>query len=207
MEAKRQRRQTLVIGVGNEWRGDDAAGLLVARQLRRCGQTSFAVLKHDGEGAALMELWNGWDAVVVVDAVRSGAEPGTAYRFDAISQPLPGKIRHGSTHAFSLGEAIKLGRALNQLPRHLVVYAIEGQNFEAGDRLSSQVEGVYQRLRIVFSRRSTEQQLQIIVTGFQGCDLLWIQSTAWESSSKQPATRQTGPDWSTPASQMYCEEA
>ena len=89
-----------------------------------------------------MELWNRWDAVVVVDAVRSGAEPGTVYRCDAISQPLPGKIRQGSTHAFSLGEAIELGRALNQLPPHLVVYAIEGQNFEAGDRLSSQVEGV-----------------------------------------------------------------
>ena len=142
MEAKRQRNPTLVIGVGNEWRGDDAAGLLVARQLRSHVQTSCAVLEHDGEGAALMELWKCWDAVVVVDAVRSGAEPGTVYRCDAISQPLPTKIRHGSTHAFSLGEAIELGRALNQLPRHLVVYAIEGQNFEAGDRLSSQVEGV-----------------------------------------------------------------
>jgi hydrogenase maturation protease len=142
MEAKRQRRPTLVIGVGNEWRGDDAAGLLVARQLRRCGRTSFAVLEHNGEGAALMESWERWDTVVVVDAIRSGAEPGKVYRFDAISQPLPSKIRHGSTHAFSLGEAIELGRALNQLPAHLVVYAIEGQNFEAGDRLSSQVEGV-----------------------------------------------------------------
>jgi hydrogenase maturation protease len=141
MEAKRQRSPTLVIGVGNEWRGDDAAGLLVARQLRRCG-TSLSVLEHDGEGAALMELWNRWDAVIIVDAVHSGAEPGTVYRFDAISQPLPSKIRHGSTHSFSLGEAIELGRALNQLPRHLVVYAIEGQNFEAGNRLSSQVEGV-----------------------------------------------------------------
>ena len=60
-----------------------------------------------------MESWKGWDAVVVVDAVRSGAEPGTVCRFDAISQPLPSKIRHGSTHAFSLGEAIELGRALN----------------------------------------------------------------------------------------------
>jgi hydrogenase maturation protease len=142
MDAKRQRSPTLVIGVGNEWRGDDAAGLLVARQLRSHVQTSCAVLEHDGEGAALMESWNRWDTVIIVDAVHSGAEPGAVYRFDAISQPLPSKIRHGSTHSFSLGEAIELGRALNQLPRHMVVYAIEGQSFEAGDRLSSQVEGV-----------------------------------------------------------------
>lgn len=142
MEAKRQKRPTLVIGVGNEWRGDDAAGLLVARQLRRCGRTFLAVLEHNGEGAALMESWNRCDAVVVVDAVRSGAKPGTVYRFDASSQPLPSKIRHGSTHAFSLGEAIELGRALNQLPHHLVVYAIEGQDYEDGNRLSSPVEGV-----------------------------------------------------------------
>src|SRR5690349_24868919 len=118
MEAKRQRRPTLVIGVGNEWRGDDAAGLLVARQLRRCGRTSFAVLEHNGEGAALMESWERWDTVVVVDAIRSGAELGKVYRFDAISQPLPSKFRHGSTHAFSIGEAIECGRAFIILTTH-----------------------------------------------------------------------------------------
>jgi hydrogenase maturation protease len=126
----------LVIGIGNAYRCDDAAGLVVARRLREQVSQDCSVVEHTGEGAALMELWKGADRVIVIDAVRSDAAPGTVSRFDAKLSPLPAPMFRDSTHTFSLVEAVELARTLNQLPRHLVVYGVAGQNFKAGTDLS-----------------------------------------------------------------------
>ena len=64
-----------MIGVGNELRGDDAAGLAVARQLRE--QTDLDVLELEGEPIGLLDAWHGRDAVVLVDTL-------APYSFDRI---------------------------------------------------------------------------------------------------------------------------
>lgn len=128
----------MVIGLGNEYRRDDAAGLAVARRLR--GRIPWTVHEHSGESVALMEYWKDAGTVIVADAVQSGATPGTVHRFDAATNQLPGRFFRTSTHAVNLAEAIELARALNQLPRRLIVYGIEGQAFEAGVGLSADVE-------------------------------------------------------------------
>ncbi|MBI4327505.1 MAG: hydrogenase maturation protease [Chloroflexi bacterium] len=129
----------LVIGLGNDLRGDDAVGRLLARRLKTEAGSAFRVLEASGEGASLMEAWQGTDAVILIDAVQSGAEPGTIHRLDAHAQPLPGRFFHYSTHAFNVAEAVELARALGQLPPQLVVYGIEGGNFAAGTGLSPEV--------------------------------------------------------------------
>jgi hydrogenase maturation protease len=129
----------LLIGIGNAYRHDDDAGLLVAGRLKELALSSYEVHEQVGEGTALMELWKDADRVVVVDAVQSGAPAGTIHRFDANLHPLPAPIFRDSTHAFGLVEAVELSRALNQLPGNLVIYGIEGQNFEAGTGLSPAV--------------------------------------------------------------------
>jgi hydrogenase maturation protease len=128
---------TLVIGVGNPWRGDDAAGLEVARRLESLGVRAIA---HEGDGSGLLSHWDGVDAVVVVDAATSGAAPGTVHRFDASAGPLPTRLSSSSTHALGVPEAIELARALGRLPQALVVYAIEGESFDAGEGLTHAVE-------------------------------------------------------------------
>jgi hydrogenase maturation protease len=129
-----------VIGIGNEYRRDDAAGLIVVRRLSESSVGDFTVLEHTGDGAALMEAWKDAETVIVVDAVRSGAEPGTVHRFDSSLQPFPASTFRGSTHTFSLVEAVELSRTLSQLPPHFIVYGIEGRDFEAGSGLSTEVE-------------------------------------------------------------------
>jgi hydrogenase maturation protease len=138
MESRRNSR-VLVIGVGNPFRSDDAAGLKVARLLREMGPGSAAVLEHSGEGAALLETWKGAEAVILIDAVSSGAPPGTIHRLEPLLRPLPAAMLHHSTHAFGIPAAIELGGALKQLPARLVVFGIEGRNFQAGEELSPQV--------------------------------------------------------------------
>ena len=120
----------LVIGIGNELRGDDVAGLEVVRRLR--GEQGLTVREHHGEAIDLIDLWDGADAVVLVDAVRSGAVPGTIHRVDASAEPVPAKLRRTSSHTIGLAEAVELGRTLRRLPPTVVVYGVEGARFAAG---------------------------------------------------------------------------
>ena len=130
----------ILIGVGNGWRGDDGAGLAVARRVRELAPDGVEVREVEGDATALVNAWSGAEHVVVVDAAQSGAAPGTVRRFDARSQPLPVRSLRSSTHAFGVSDAVELARSLNRLPVRLEVYAIEGASFVAGDRLTPSVE-------------------------------------------------------------------
>jgi len=133
----------VVIGVGNEYRSDDGAGIAVVRRLQALFPTGVTVLEESGEGAALIEAWKkGATWVMIVDAARSGAPPGTIHRLDARAAPVPTGFFPYSTHAFSVAEAVELARSLDQLPAHLIVYGIEGENFAAGLGLSPAVARV-----------------------------------------------------------------
>ncbi|MGQ9571722.1 MAG: hydrogenase maturation protease [Dehalococcoidia bacterium] len=136
----------LVIGLGNQYRRDDAVGLIVARRLKEAAPEHVRVLEESGEGAALIESWKGADAVILIDALHSGAKPGTVHRLNAHTQPIPTKFSHCSTHAFSIAEAIELARALGQLPPRLIVYGVEGKSFAAGEGLSPEVEKAAQEV-------------------------------------------------------------
>jgi hydrogenase maturation protease len=133
-------RKVLVIGIGNEYRSDDGLGLLIARKIRARLLISVAVKEESGEGAALMEAWQGYNSVILVDAVSSGAKPGTIFRIEAAKKNVPAKFFHYSTHAFSVAEAIELARAMKTLPPKLLVYGIEGSNFNAGVGISEVVQ-------------------------------------------------------------------
>src|SRR5512143_4000926 len=105
-------RSIILIGVGNPCRGDDGAGLAVARWLRPRVPRGVTVLEHDGEPASLIAAWEGANAVILADAVSSGSAPGTIRAIDAAETPLDlDSFRH-STHSFGVAEAVELSRAL-----------------------------------------------------------------------------------------------
>jgi hydrogenase maturation protease len=135
-----------VIGVGNRWRADDAAGLAVAEQLRGRLADGVELLEREGEPTGLIDSWEGADEVWVVDTVSSGAQPGTLHRVDATEQALPAGLFRGSTHHLGLAEAVELARALGRLPGRLVVYGIEGARFDVGERLTPEVEAAVGRV-------------------------------------------------------------
>ena len=92
--------------LGSPFRGDDAVGPRVAERLREARAT---ILDCADEPTRLLELWDGLDTLVVVDAVSTGVAAGTLVKVDAGSAPLPREIRLASTHALSVGEALELG--------------------------------------------------------------------------------------------------
>jgi len=137
-------RRRLVIGVGNPHAGDDGAGIAVARLVERrndCAHPETYVCT--GEATAVMEAWTGFDDVVIVDACRGAGPPGSVHTFtpdDLDRYTAVSARRYGSTHAFGVTEAIALARALGTLPCRVVIHAIEGRHFDAGDRLSPEVD-------------------------------------------------------------------
>ena len=145
----------LVIGIGNPARGDDAAGLAVARCIREAAPGHVTVTELAGDQLALLDAWTGAREVYLIDAVCSGGTPGTVYRFDA-AEPLTARFWHRGTHTFSLADVIELGRALGRLPGRLTGYGIEGGTFEPGAPLSAEVEAAVRAVTAALLRELRE---------------------------------------------------
>jgi hydrogenase maturation protease len=148
-------RSVVVIGIGNDLRGDDAAGLAVARRIAAHPHPQgVRVEAHDGEAIGLLEVWEGADAVLLVDTVRSGAPAGSIHRIDASRTAIPATLRRASSHTIDASEVIELARVLDRLPGTVVVYGIEGERFAAGAELSSAVSGVLDQLADELTREA-----------------------------------------------------
>ncbi|TYB60198.1 hydrogenase maturation protease [Nonomuraea sp. PA05] len=138
--------RTVVIGLGNDHRGDDGAGLVAARLLRELG---IPAVENGGDPAELIEAWTDADVAVVIDAACSGEPPGVVRRFHGVPS-LP----HGgaSSHVLSLGDAVELARVLGRMPGELVVYTVEGAAFGYGAGLSAPVSAAVAALARTIAR-------------------------------------------------------
>jgi hydrogenase maturation protease len=132
--------RTVVIGIGNPMRGDDAAGVAVAERLRPRVPAGVEVVSCSEEPSRLMEAWEGAERVLLIDTVSSGAPPGTLHCFDASEEAVPARAFHSSTHAIGIVDTIELARALGRLPRRVGLYGIEAGGFETGSSLTPAVE-------------------------------------------------------------------
>ena len=103
----------MIIGIGTHSGGDDQAGLLVSGRLR---ELSVEAIDYSGELLGLMDLWEGADRVILVDAMRSGEAPGSVRRLDWGAAPFAGQELPISTHGLGpfaiLSLAAELGRYL-----------------------------------------------------------------------------------------------
>lgn len=129
----------LVVGIGNEFRSDDSAGVIAADMLREKGIDNLVVRSSARDGSALLILWEGYDNVILIDAVRSGDVPGTVHVIDLHDPKCEEKYARVSGHSFSVFETVKLAGYLGKLPPRLLLYGIEGSNFTMGGDPSTEV--------------------------------------------------------------------
>lgn len=156
-----------IIGCGNIERGDDAAGVLVARRLRELGADA---VEHSGEGLSLMESWEGCDSVILIDAVMTGAAPGAITARDGNLSPITGDTRGCTTHAFGVAEAVELARVLGRLPHRLSIYGIEGRKFELGSAPSPEVAQAVERLvRQLVRQQSADSRKEVYANPTPRC--------------------------------------
>jgi hydrogenase maturation protease len=128
--------RVLVAGLGNDVRGDDAAGLLAVRALRKLGAPGIDVLEGPADTLALAAAIADHDEVVLIDAVASDADAGEVLVLDERSVAMRSRV---SGHGLGAREAVELARALGSNPAVHVV-GITGSAFASGTRPSTAVE-------------------------------------------------------------------
>jgi hydrogenase maturation protease len=129
--------RVVVAGVGSEFRRDDGAGPAVAR-LTAEEAPATRDIGPIVNPLDLLGRWDDADLAVVIDAVCSGARPGTVCVVDLTTlSPGPGPT---STHGISLSGVLRLAQAVDQAPARVVVVGIEGDDFGRGMGLSPAVE-------------------------------------------------------------------
>ncbi len=120
----------LIVGLGNPILTDDGVGpLVVERLLERLGDRDDVTVVVDTHGGLrLMERLIGSRRAIVVDAMLSGAPPGTLFEVGPNDLPT---AHSGSSHDASLPGALRMGRGLGAvLPadEDLRLVAIEAQD-------------------------------------------------------------------------------
>jgi len=166
MHIERERlMRILVLGLGNELYGDDGVGIHVVRRAKQIMKTDHSLLKDNFSitfeecslsGLALLDVITGYDALVIVDTIKS-------------LHPEPGKIRilneqdlrhvpGPSPHYVSIPQTIEIGRRIGlKVPSQITVIAVEAKNiYNLGESLTQEMENaipqIIAELKILFSR-------------------------------------------------------
>jgi len=132
----------LVLGLGNLLLGDDAAGLRLLDILSRESEFGEEVEFVDGgtQGLALLPYLSGRRAVLVVDAIALGAEPGTVHVLRGLEGHSLQARRAGTAHESNALELFETAKVLGGSWAEVVVVGVEPRNVKTGIGLSAEVE-------------------------------------------------------------------
>jgi len=146
---------TVIIGCGNLLRGDDGVGPLLIRRLWELGPPPGVRLADGGTaGMDVAFQMEGATDVIIVDACRTGAPPGTIFEVPGEEVETP-PLTAINLHNFRWDHAIAFGRWLlkERFPQKVTVFLIEAQRLEPGMGLSPAVQAAMERLAADLMRR------------------------------------------------------
>lgn len=129
-----------IVGIGNEFRGDDGVALFVLRNLRESLPSQVRIVELTGDQSNLLELMRDTASMIVVDAVTSTAPSGTIFCINASEESFPSNFFTVSTHGIDLAQSVELARTMRQLPAFISIYGIVGKDFSFTTSLSQQVK-------------------------------------------------------------------
>ncbi len=144
-------RRVLVAGVGNVLQGDDGFGVRVVQELAKRTDLPPCVNVIDvgiGGMSLVQELFAGYSALVVVDAVDRGGKPGTIYLLEAevpdlADMPAEERENHlADMHLATPSRAFVLAKGLGVLPPRVYILGCQSHSIEdLSIGLSEEVEG------------------------------------------------------------------
>ena len=145
----------LILGVGNRLLRDDGVGGRVAAELGRLALPSRIRAVDGGTlGRDLLPLVATAAALVIVDAVDLGAEPGSVavLRGDPVELALGGLAGFGGG---AIGDLLAHARLAGRLPEPVVLVAIQPASIEPGTDLTAAVEAAVPRAVELAAREAT----------------------------------------------------
>ncbi|MEA3338391.1 MAG: hydrogenase maturation protease [Chloroflexota bacterium] len=130
----------VVIGLGNPLRGDDGVGSRVVEELTHRGlPPGVEVLDGGAIGLGLLDLMEGWERVIIVDAAEMGREPGEFVRFTPADALLASRPDSFSFHHAGLSETLALAEALGRTIPEMVIFGVQPAEVGWGEGLSQAV--------------------------------------------------------------------
>jgi hydrogenase maturation protease len=118
--------KSLVAGIGSTIRGDDGVGVHAVRQLKtRSLPDDVDVIELGTAGLALLDLVEGYDRLIVLDAIVTGAPAGTVHVLTG--EEAARAVHLGAGHEADLPTTLSLGRKLmgSHMPQNVAVVAVE----------------------------------------------------------------------------------
>ncbi len=136
-----------IIGLGSPLRGDDGLGIAAIERLVERDDLPSEVELVDGGlcGLGLLDLVEGADAVILVDAVQSDEPPGTIIRASA-DQILRIDVPAGSVHDFRVAETLHLAHSLGTPLPSITLIGMVPHDISPGQTLSATVEANFSEL-------------------------------------------------------------
>lgn len=130
--------RVLVAGMGNQLRGDDGFGVALTHLLAEKDLGAEVTVKEFGIGGIglVQELLSRYDALLIVDAVRRGSEPGTLHLLEpAVSDiaDLPDEIRRdflADVHWADAGRVLIYAKALGVLPPRVLILGCQPEDVD-----------------------------------------------------------------------------
>jgi hydrogenase maturation protease len=154
--------KTLILGLGNPLLKDDSVGLRVAQELRaKINDVPDVEIGEDyWGGLRLMERMIGFDRAIIIDAICTGADPGTIHLLSPDDIPTQ---RSASAHDVNLPTALEFGRQAGaKLPtsEDIILIGVEAADVQTFDEtLSPEVENAFPMvLEVVLSELNRERE-------------------------------------------------
>ena len=112
-----------VIGIGNLLRADDGVGIRIVEKLKEERPDIEAVDLSTAE-LGILDHIRGREKVIIVDAITTGAEPGTIHRIDPGNLDTDAFLR---SHSLNLSGVLRLGAHLypDEFPKKIIILAVE----------------------------------------------------------------------------------
>lgn len=137
-------RKIVIVGIGNLLLRDEGIGVHVIGELENLQLPDNVEVYDCGTGGMkILDVIDGFDKAIVIDAVRGGGEAGTVYRFrlnenEAVTADE--SVNMASFHELDLITVMRIGRRIYNIPDEIVMIGIEPKTLEAGFGLSPEVK-------------------------------------------------------------------
>ncbi len=128
----------LVLGLGNILLSDEGAGVKAVEELQDRYDCSGAVEFVDGGtiGLELLPYFEGRSHILIVDAVKTGREPGTIVRIEDPPAYFSSKT---SPHQIGLADVMGIAVITDIIPKNITLFGIEPKQLSTGLELSPEV--------------------------------------------------------------------
>ncbi|MEI6733337.1 MAG: HyaD/HybD family hydrogenase maturation endopeptidase [Comamonadaceae bacterium] len=132
--------RAVVLGIGNTILTDEAAGVRAVEMLERDYRMPDNVMIIDGgtSGMEMIEDLSSLDLLIVLDVVKTGAEPGTVVKISGKEIPVFFR-RKLSPHQIGLPDVLASLELLDTMPKEIIVLGVEPISLALGMDMTSTI--------------------------------------------------------------------